>query len=59
MPAILDAGEIERWLDPANNSPTQLTPLLKPCAPELLEAFRVNPLVNNPRNNRPECLAPV
>jgi putative SOS response-associated peptidase YedK len=58
MPVILDAEEIERWLDPAN-SPTQLTPLLKPCAPELLEAFRVAPQVNNPRHNRPECLAPL
>ena len=59
MPAILSAEDFDQWLDIMNNKPDQLTPLLKPCAEDLLEAYRVDQRVNNPRNDGSECLAPA
>jgi len=58
MPIILSAETFDPWLDRMNNNPDKLTPLLRPCAEDLLEAYRVDQRVNNPRNNGPECFAP-
>lgn len=58
IPVILSAENFDQWLDIKNNNLDQLTPLLKPCADDLLEAYRVNHLVNNAMNDGPECLAP-
>jgi putative SOS response-associated peptidase YedK len=33
--------------------------LLKPYLPEKMEGYDVSPLVNNPRNDSPECIRPV
>jgi putative SOS response-associated peptidase YedK len=33
--------------------------LLKPYPPEKMECYDVSPLVNNPRNDLPECVRPL
>jgi putative SOS response-associated peptidase YedK len=55
MPVILDPVDFERWLDPQAAG----RELLKPCPAEWLEAFPVNPKVNSPANDDPECIAPL
>ena len=59
MPVILSSEDYSQWLDSENNTPDQLTPLLKPCADDLIEAYRVDQWVNNPRNDGPECIVSV
>jgi putative SOS response-associated peptidase YedK len=54
MPAILEAGEHDRWLDPAAGG----AELLRPCPADWLEAIEVSSRVNSPANDDPECLAP-
>jgi putative SOS response-associated peptidase YedK len=56
MPVILSADNFPTWLDTANKDKATLQELLRPCNSELLEAFPVSPLVNNPRNESPKCL---
>jgi putative SOS response-associated peptidase YedK len=58
MPVILSPADYGLWLDEAVQEPERLTPLLRPYAGGL-ETFPVSPLVNSPRNNAPECLAPL
>ena len=55
MPVILDSADFERWLDTDAGG----RELLKPCPSEWLEAFPVNPKVNSPANDDPECIAPL
>jgi len=57
MPVILDGSDRDAWLN-ADAEPVQLQPLLRPFPAELMESIAVNPVVNNPRNDRPECLEP-
>lgn len=59
MPVILAREDEAAWLDPANDDPAQLQKLLRPCPDEWLECFEVSTLVNSPRNNSKEVLAPV
>ncbi len=58
MPVILDAADIAGWLDPAAEVGVVL-PLLKPSPAELLMAVPVSTVVNNPKNNTPDCIQPV
>jgi len=52
MPVIVDAGDYDRWLDPA--TPTdKLLPLLDARPAAGMEVVAVNPAVNNPRNQGP------
>ena len=39
--------------------PEAVQPLLRPCPSEALAAYPVGLLVNNPRNDKPECLKPA
>jgi putative SOS response-associated peptidase YedK len=55
MPVILGPADFERWLDTDAGG----RELLKPCPSEWLEAFPVNPKVNSPANDDPECIAPL
>jgi putative SOS response-associated peptidase YedK len=59
MPVILLAEDYDRWLDPKLDKPEAVQPLLRPYPSEALAAYPVTPLVNNPRNDRPECLKPA
>jgi putative SOS response-associated peptidase YedK len=55
MPVILAPEDHARWLDPAATDPRSL---LAPCPAAWLESFRVNPRVNDPRHDDPDCLQP-
>ena len=59
MPVILDRADEEAWLDPTNQNVADLKALLKPCNSEKLACFAVSNLVNSPRNNSPEVVAPA
>jgi putative SOS response-associated peptidase YedK len=59
MPVILPPTVYELWLDPAERSPTDFTNLLRPYPAAEMTAFPVSTLVNNPRNDTPECVMPV
>ena len=59
MPVILSREDREKWLDPAPKSSEDLGDLIKPYPAELMRAFPVSTLVNNPANDRSDCIAPV
>jgi putative SOS response-associated peptidase YedK len=54
MPVILDPQDYDRWLTASATDPG--LGLLRPCAADRLRAYRVDPIVNNPRNDDPACL---
>jgi len=56
MPVILSPNDYAEWLDPqAKDSGMLLTPV--PASE--MSAIPVNPIVNNARNEGPECIEPV
>jgi putative SOS response-associated peptidase YedK len=59
MPVILEPEDYERWLDPAQQDAAAVTPLLRPYPEGELTTRAVSTLVNNPRNEQPECLEPL
>jgi putative SOS response-associated peptidase YedK len=59
MPVILSPEAIDIWLDPAQQTPEALLPLLKPYPAEAMNAYAVSKLVNAPANDVPECILPV
>jgi putative SOS response-associated peptidase YedK len=56
MPVILATEDYERWLDPSRADGREL---LEPYPAAELEAFPVNPRVNSPQYDDPECIAPL
>jgi putative SOS response-associated peptidase YedK len=56
MPVILAPEDYERWLDLSGADGREL---LKPYPAAELEAFPVNPRVNSPQYDDPECIAPL
>ena len=56
MPVILDGKRYDLWLDPDIKEPEELASLLQPYPSLEMEAYPVSPMVNNPRNDRPECV---
>ncbi|RKU05758.1 hypothetical protein C6502_22795 [Candidatus Poribacteria bacterium] len=59
MPVILEPDSYQQWLDPSDQSPTQLDGLLKSYPAEEMEAYPVSRLVNRPSNDSPDCIAPM
>jgi putative SOS response-associated peptidase YedK len=59
MPVILEKSQFEEWLDPEVHEVDQINAILKPCPSDWLQATEVSTLVNSPRNNRAEVLAPL
>ena len=59
MPVILPPDAIDVWLDPAQQSPDTLVPLLKPFPPESMQTYAVSRLVNSPANDVPDCILPA
>jgi putative SOS response-associated peptidase YedK len=57
MPVILDPADYAAWLDPRD--PTIAQELLRPCPAEVMTAFPVSSMVNNPKNEDPRCLEAV
>jgi putative SOS response-associated peptidase YedK len=59
MPVILPERHWATWLDAGLQGAGELVPLLRPYPADAMRAYPVGPLVNNPRNDGPECLAPA
>jgi len=59
MPVILKPEAYPLWLDPGEQTPEALNKLLKPYPATQMTAFPVARLVNDPKNDAPECVAPV
>jgi putative SOS response-associated peptidase YedK len=58
MPAVLDGeADVRRWLDFGEVKSSDALKLLQPT--NILTFHPVSSLVNNSRNNSPECLQPV
>jgi putative SOS response-associated peptidase YedK len=58
MPVILPPENYDRWLMPEQD-PQTLAAMLRPYPDDELVAYPVSPVVNNPRNDRPECVEPL
>jgi putative SOS response-associated peptidase YedK len=56
MPAIVDAAAVRRWLAPGPITADEMASLCQPYPAVQIEAHRVSTLVNNVRNNTPECV---
>jgi putative SOS response-associated peptidase YedK len=59
MPVILDPGSFDTWLDPNEQRAEVLQALLAPLPDDSLTTYPVSKLVNNPRNQGPQCIEPV
>ncbi len=58
MPVILRPEDEDQWLDPGAEL-AALKRMLVPYAGREMTAYAVSPLVNSPRNDKPECIEPV
>jgi putative SOS response-associated peptidase YedK len=58
MPVIIEPADYDLWLDPGERPENGLH-LLRPYPPSLMNAYPVSTQVNNPRNDTPDCVAPL
>ena len=58
MPVILPPEEVQVWLD-RETPPRELEAMIASYPAEKMTAYEVSRLVNNPRNDSPECIKPV
>lgn len=58
MPVMLSADDVADWLD-RETPRRELEEMLRPFPSDLITAYEVSPIVNNPRNDSPECIAPL
>jgi putative SOS response-associated peptidase YedK len=56
MPVILEPGEWDLWLDPAEQVPERLGPMMDPYPGALMTMHPVGPWVNSPRNDDARCV---
>jgi putative SOS response-associated peptidase YedK len=59
MPVILDPKEYTLWLDREVQEAERLQPLLRSYPSGQMQAYAVSRYVNSPRNEGPECIAPI
>ncbi|WP_096599020.1 SOS response-associated peptidase family protein [Calothrix sp. NIES-2100] len=59
MPVILAANDYNLWLDPQQQKPEVLQPLLRPYPAGAMTSYPVSTLVNKPQHNTPECILPI
>jgi putative SOS response-associated peptidase YedK len=59
MPVILKPEAYPLWLDPSEQTPDKLDKLLKPYPASQMAAFPVSRLVNDPKNDSPDCIKPA
>ena len=59
MPVILPESAYEQWLTPGEADTQKLSPLLYPFDANLMAAFPVSQMVNNPRNDFPINISPL
>jgi putative SOS response-associated peptidase YedK len=57
MPVIVPERHLDLWLSREVQEPSDLAPVLRPYPADAMRAFPVSELVNDPRNDGPECLA--
>jgi len=57
MPAILTDEKAKRWLAPGSLSVDEVNSLTEPFPADEMEARPISSLINNTRNDIPECLA--
>ena len=58
MPVILNNDDALKWLA-LDDAIAHALALLKPYPSSEMEGYDVSPLVNNPRNDSPECIQPL
>lgn len=56
MPVILHPQEFPLWLDREVSDPDTLKQLFKPYPSDVMQSYPVSPIVNNSRNDLPECI---
>jgi putative SOS response-associated peptidase YedK len=59
MPVIISPDQYGAWLDPRCQDTEKLTKLLRPYPSEDMLAYRVSTLVNNWKNDVPECVVAI
>ena len=59
MPVVLPQTAHDLWLDPEQQSPDRLLPLLHPYPAAEMRAYVVSKLVNAPVNDSPACIQPA
>jgi putative SOS response-associated peptidase YedK len=59
MPVIVPAEKQRRWLAAQEVEAAEVADVLEPCAADAFEARAVSTIVNNARNERPECIESV
>ncbi|XWK89291.1 MAG: SOS response-associated peptidase [Phormidium sp.] len=59
MPVILESKNYEQWLDTEAKKVELLQSLLQPYPTEEMTAYPVSTKVNNPKNDRAECIQPI
>jgi putative SOS response-associated peptidase YedK len=59
MAVILQPKDYDLWLDVQVQDPEMLKPLLQPFPADAMTAYPVSTVVNNARNNTPECIVPL
>lgn len=59
MPVILEPGDFDLWLDPAEHRPEKLAPLLGSAESSVLSMHPVSRYVNKAGNEGPECIEPL
>lgn len=60
MPVILERPAMDQWLTPGEVGAQELASLLRPYENlDVMSAYQVSRMVNNPRNDLPDCIAPL
>ena len=59
MPVILRPDDYDAWLDPDCQDVAKIQRLLRQYPADEMVAYPVSTLVNSPRNETPECVAPI
>jgi putative SOS response-associated peptidase YedK len=59
MPVILPESAYEQWLTPEEVDSQNLSALLRPFDASQMETYPVSRMVNNPRNDHPNCIRPL
>ena len=58
MPVILPPSRYDHWIDPKADR-SDLEKMLQPYPADEMSAFPVSTVVNNPRNDKPECVEKI
>ncbi|OGR64227.1 MAG: hypothetical protein A2X31_13230 [Elusimicrobia bacterium GWB2_63_22] len=59
MPVILEPRHEAMWLDPKFRDSETLLPLLRAYDSAKMHVYRVSDIVNDPKNDSPDCLKPL